>query len=341
MVSHANNHAFDYGSEGVLETIEHGERAGIALSGSGKDLQAARHAAVCSVADKRVAHLSMAEAFIPYGRASRSRPDMRGRPGVNPLALEGESSIGITSGVAAFMKRIDGLLGRDTERYGLGTFRRFGKRFVVGERMNLRRGRRLAEADRQGNLDAIESAAASADLTVVSLHSHFDRGWRSDFLRDAVAAGADVVLIHGAHEVGGIEIVDGRPVFHSLGDFAFQIEQVAVFPSDAYDQVGLDDTAGPADLVRHRDRRSLVDTRTTFEGCAARIRYDAAMRPTISLLPLDLQFDAKVPHRGRPQLAAPQLGEAIIREIAQKSRKFGTRIDYDPVTNTGVVDCYA
>jgi poly-gamma-glutamate capsule biosynthesis protein CapA/YwtB (metallophosphatase superfamily) len=42
MLAHANNHAFDYGASGVLETIDHVERAGLVLAGSGPDLQRAR-----------------------------------------------------------------------------------------------------------------------------------------------------------------------------------------------------------------------------------------------------------------------------------------------------------
>ena len=42
MLSHANNHAFDYGSTAVLETLSMPEKAGLVIAGSGKDLQAAR-----------------------------------------------------------------------------------------------------------------------------------------------------------------------------------------------------------------------------------------------------------------------------------------------------------
>ena len=38
MVANANNHTFDYGSEGVLENLDNVARAGLVLGGSGKDL---------------------------------------------------------------------------------------------------------------------------------------------------------------------------------------------------------------------------------------------------------------------------------------------------------------
>ena len=34
MLAHANNHAFDYGAVGILETAEHAEREGLIIAGS-------------------------------------------------------------------------------------------------------------------------------------------------------------------------------------------------------------------------------------------------------------------------------------------------------------------
>jgi poly-gamma-glutamate synthesis protein (capsule biosynthesis protein) len=36
MLAHANNHSFDYGSSGIVETLEHAERAGLLVAGSDK-----------------------------------------------------------------------------------------------------------------------------------------------------------------------------------------------------------------------------------------------------------------------------------------------------------------
>lgn len=91
MLAHANNHTFDYGSSAVLETIEHVERAGLVIGGSGPDLQEARSPRYVDCDGGRVGLVSMAATFSSYGRASRSRPDMRGRPGLNPLTLNGRT----------------------------------------------------------------------------------------------------------------------------------------------------------------------------------------------------------------------------------------------------------
>ena len=42
----------------------------------------------------------------------------------------------------------------------------------------------------------------------------------------AIDAGADLVMGHGPHVVQGIEVYDGKPVFHSLGNFTFGWEKM-------------------------------------------------------------------------------------------------------------------
>lgn len=83
MVSAANNHSFDYGAIGVLETIKNIKDAGISIAGIGKDLQAAISPAVFENSKGVVGLVSVTSSFQQYGIASRSRPDMHGRPGPN------------------------------------------------------------------------------------------------------------------------------------------------------------------------------------------------------------------------------------------------------------------
>jgi poly-gamma-glutamate capsule biosynthesis protein CapA/YwtB (metallophosphatase superfamily) len=93
--------------------------------------------------------------------------------------------------------------------------------------------RDLAEAAR-----IVGDAARDADLVVVSFHGgaegadrqHVpygpeqflgeDRGDLRAFARAVIAAGADLVLGHGPHVVRGMEVVGGRLVAYSLGNFA-------------------------------------------------------------------------------------------------------------------------
>ncbi len=84
----------------------------------------------------------------------------------------------------------------------------------------------------------VAQAKAAADLVVVSVHGgaegadrqHVppgreeflgeDRGDLRAFARTVVAAGADLVIGHGPHVVRGMEVLRGRLVAYSLGNFA-------------------------------------------------------------------------------------------------------------------------
>jgi hypothetical protein len=93
--------------------------------------------------------------------------------------------------------------------------------------------RDLAEAAR-----IVGAAAEEAELVLVSFHGGAEgadrqhvppgkeeflgehRGDLRAFARAVVAAGADLVLGHGPHVVRGMEVLDGRLVAYSLGNFA-------------------------------------------------------------------------------------------------------------------------
>jgi poly-gamma-glutamate capsule biosynthesis protein CapA/YwtB (metallophosphatase superfamily) len=92
--------------------------------------------------------------------------------------------------------------------------------------------------DLAGVRRTVEAAAAEADVVLVSVHGgaegrdaeHVpagpetflgeDRGDLRAFARASVEAGADLVLGHGPHVVRGMEVIGGRLVAYSLGNFA-------------------------------------------------------------------------------------------------------------------------
>ena len=75
-------------------------------------------------------------------------------------------------------------------------------------------------------VDAVEAAAARADVVVVTIHWlwELEAEPRPDDRARAeamVAAGADVVFGHHPHRLGAVELIDGRPVFWTLGNFVW------------------------------------------------------------------------------------------------------------------------
>jgi poly-gamma-glutamate synthesis protein (capsule biosynthesis protein) len=338
LVAHANNHAFDYGSTGVLETLAHVEAAGLVLAGSGRDLQQARAPRYLTRAGTTLGLVAMASTFIQYGKASRSRPDLHGRPGVNPLPLTRKRVIEVTPRMAGLLQRLARLHGKRIRRAHGPDFRVFGRRFRIADENRRISGRRTQGPDAAANLEAIAEAARHAELTVASVHAHLQGSWLSRFAREALAAGADLVFCHGPHKLGGIELVAGKPIFYGLGDFAFQVDRIVRHPAESYERLGLGDEATSADLQRAAwESGSPASKRHSYQGCAAALRYRDGRLAEIRLLPLDLQFDAAPEARGRPRWADPGLGRAIIERIAQQSRRLGTRIRFDESRNQGSV----
>ncbi|MDQ3549439.1 MAG: CapA family protein, partial [Chloroflexota bacterium] len=81
----AHNHSLDYGVEGVLATIERLDARGVCHAGLGRNLGEARMPAFYDTSRGSVALLSCSSTFGRGYQAGEQRPDMQGRPGLNPL----------------------------------------------------------------------------------------------------------------------------------------------------------------------------------------------------------------------------------------------------------------
>lgn len=319
MLGHANNHSFDYGSIGILETHSIAKETGLVVAGSGKDLQDARKPVYLERNGVRTGLVAMASTFTPYGAASRSRPDIHGRPGLNPLRMPS-----------------DGRLFRlfnEVQRNLLDMLARCGISM---------RGIRLGTIDKrdlEANLGAIREAAAKADYVVVSVHTHGPGPWLEDFAHQAVDAGADIFFAHGAHTFAGLEIYKDRPIFYGLGNFAFESPSERL-PSEAYEQVGLTDDDGPMDVEDRRTqsgKRGFPARREVWEGIEAQVIFRADRLERIEIIPLDLGFGKPLIVLGLPTVANRVLGEHIIKNFSQWSLRYGTRVDYLPEKGVGII----
>ena len=116
----------------MLENLDNVARAGLVLAGSGKDLQAARAPAYFAHPDGTVALVSTASTFTPYGKASRSRSDLHGRPGLNPLATEPGRYLELPPSAAHAAWGAAELLGLPRRRLDDEWFELFGVRIRSG-----------------------------------------------------------------------------------------------------------------------------------------------------------------------------------------------------------------
>ncbi len=99
--------------------------------------------------------------------------------------------------------------------------------FATDDRAGIRDG-----DDTPSMVAAVEAAAAQADLVVVAVHwgVELDTTPRPEDVERAkamIAAGADIIFGHHPHRLQPLDVVDGRPVFWSLGNFVWPNFSVA------------------------------------------------------------------------------------------------------------------
>ncbi len=187
IISFAGNHCLDWGNEAFFETLQHLAEAGLAVVGVGKDIATARKPVIRTMADgTRVAVLAYSS-ILPLAYWAEER-----RPGCAPMRAH--------------------TLYEQVEHDQPGTPARIHTWAHAGDLAAM-------QAD-------IRAAKQQADVVLVSHHwgIHFVRAVIADYQREvaraAITAGADAILGHHAHILKGIECIDGRPVFHSLCNFA-------------------------------------------------------------------------------------------------------------------------
>jgi Bacterial capsule synthesis protein PGA_cap len=357
LVSCANNHAYDYSEAGLLATIAHLDRAGIAHAGSGHNLAQARAPGYLDTRHGRIALVAMTATFRPWNKAGAQRADLRGRPGINPFTAA--TTYTVDGDTFAALKRMSHALGfEQTRERDRGHF--YSEREAPAEQAEemtlfgqcIRRGATFAAesageaADIEDNLRAIREARRMADWVIVSFHSH-DFAQKSmaaartraelaepaeyvaAFAHAAIDAGADVFAGHGSHTPLGIELYRGRPIFYSLGSLVLENETVPVFPAEAYARFDLGADATPADFLDARTsggKKGHVAHAPFWENIAVSCRFASGKLASIALHPLDQGFARPRPQRGRPVLADAAMAERIIARVARLSQPYGTAV---------------
>ena len=354
MVSCANSHAFDYGEEGVMQTIQYLDQVGIAHSGTGRNLQEARSPAYLDTPSGRVGLVAVTSHFAEWAVAGEQRSDTSGRPGVNPLGYKTTYEVD-AQGIKA-LRRLGAALGVDSAKErkrntGIpippdapNSYSFLGHHFVTGETFAIRTSPN--EQDLRENLKQVREARHMADWVVVSLHCHQMGGSTlltarvrsgmeepADFVRDfahqSIDEGADIFIGHGLQVPLGIEIYKGKPIFYGLGSFVFQLETIRFLPQEAYARFGLDHTATPVDFVKARYLNDTIghpaDPLQWQQVCAV-CHYRGGILNEIRLYPLDLGHGKSRSQRGRPLIADDELGEKIINRIARLSKGLGAEV---------------
>ncbi|HEX5279273.1 MAG TPA: CapA family protein [Micropepsaceae bacterium] len=275
LISLANNHAFDLKTFGIENAIATADKLGLVHAGTGNNISEADAPAYLRTPKGTVALVAIASGLVPEGGSATAS-----RPGVNELRVEADKP---------------------------------------------------NPEDAQRILRNIREARQHADYVVVYEHNHvFDKpfntllqeelperleppGWLKTWTHDEVDAGADIIVMHGAPLLHGVQIYKGKPIFFDLGNFIFQ--------------------APPANTN--------LDEPIDWESVVAYVQFRGRKLLSVTFRPLALNKigegtpDVHDEHtnnlflqtRGLPRPASGEQAHYILERLADLSRPFGTKLE--------------
>ena len=361
LVSRANNHALDWGLEGMRETGRRVAAAGLVQAGAGEDAaEAAAPRYYASPNNGKIGLVSLASTFRPTTNAlpvSAGAP--RGRPGINglnlaetfvldSLAYEHIATIaclfaGATPCPVSPRPAAVELFGANIRAAGNGETP-FSHRYDP------------APEDLARIMAGVRSAKPTARYLIVAIHAHEHDSdedppgsWEAPaaFLRtlahQAIDNGADAFVATGIHHVGGIEIYRGKAIFYGLGNFFWSDVQLPL-SADLYESASnreyLERSFTHPERVTDADLSLLMNANSTFATVGARainrtfhsvltrtVYDDATQRvKEIRLYPIDLGYGEKLMSSGVPRRAGVAIANLVLDRIIRLSGDSGIRI---------------
>lgn len=319
LMSRANNHALDWGLEGMRETSRILDESGIVHAGVGENLAQAGAARFLETARGRVAMLSFTTTFTPMSRACDPAGEAPGRPGLNPLRLT--KRVLVPLDLFEGLKRIrDALPATDFK------LNRNNPNEVSFPGVNFRAGHKPGysyepnQQDVTNILRNVRRAKQFSDFALVTNHDH-EPGNQSaepaDYERSLahtiIDAGADAYVGHGPHRLRGIEIYKDRPIFYSLGNFFYDdlrtpvgADQFAVIGKDPMVDTDADVTA--SEEANGDPAWEGFQDPVYYESIIAVSRFANNTLAELRLYPVELGYSMRFANRGLPRLVSgPQV----------------------------------
>ena len=289
LVSQANNHALDFGPEGLKECLQALDQANITHAGAGTTLAEAHAPGTLELAGHktRVALLSYMRYWTAkYRSKDASAPSLATiDPAVILVAKDGK------------VEAVEGPQEADVKT-------------MEDDIVLARRHADLLLVSLHNHDVTHHRAYGIQDTTPPNEEIMFRR---------AVEAGADFVLGTGPHVLRGIEIYKGRPIFYSLGDFIYQYRTPERIPADILHQRDIE-MPRPTN-VSVWDRR---ESQEVLQTVMVRMVTNQGKLKRIQLLPITI--DDEGPLYGVPRLANSQRGAEILALMQKLSAPYGTKI---------------
>ncbi len=283
LLSLANNHSWDLRVPGIQNTIEEANRRSLAHAGTGNTLEQAAEPAYLRTSKGTVALVAMASGLVRPGASATPS-----RPGENELRVE------------------------------------------AGNKPNEEDARRI--------LQSIRDAGRRADLVIVYQHNHvYDKpfatifaeelpdrlappAWIKKWAHAEIDAGANIVVMHGAPVVQGVEIYRGQLILYDLGNFIFNLpltEATTLLEPMVWE------SAVVSVEFQGKNLRS-VSFRPSALNLMGQGQVDTQDDHPYSLPEFPRPFIAT---RGLPKAATGEQARYILERLAASSRPFGTEVE--------------
>lgn len=340
LLSNNNNHAFDFDMKGFTDTLDVIEKSGVPFAGTGRDLPSASRPAYLDTKDGKAALISVCASFTPPSPAGNPTDIYPGRPGINPLNYS--TTICVTKKQADVLKEIADETGVNRRAE---IARKEGYQPPLPENVFEFSSLKLKIADKCGTettlskkdmariLDSIKEAKQNADFVILSLHNHCVTGEKEDvpeFLREfchiVIENGVGAVICHGPHLLRGLEIYNGAPIFHSLGDFVLELSNIQSAPADFYEKCGVSTDKTIKELLDIRSnggKRGLMFDRRMFCTVIPYFEVKDGRVTSLEMLPVELGFDETDDRRGIPLVAKDLY---FVDKFKELSEVFGTKM---------------
>jgi poly-gamma-glutamate capsule biosynthesis protein CapA/YwtB (metallophosphatase superfamily) len=357
ILSLAQNHSMDWGTAGLLSTIKACNKAGIAVAGTGRDLEEARGPVFLEKDRGRVALVAISSGNSAMEWAGLGKGEIPGRPGVNPLRLSmkyevdhataeqyqaGAKKLGVLSVSRTNPQEFNFTPGQNTGATGYSAFT-----WVDGDKFEIST---VGHAkDIEGNLRSIDEARQMADFVMVAHHNSVSEGSRGDtpckfvvdFAKKAIDAGADMYIGHGWHTALGIEIYKNKPIIYGLGNFFWQSSYIPRKPADQYESYGYDmdqlTTLHPAIGNLH----PAGNEHWTY-GALYQFKFENKKLTEIRLHPVEMgmDFSGEKPRvvrqigsgprpylDGSPRMASGASAQKILERLQKLCATYGTKLE--------------
>ena len=292
LISTSNNHSFDMGPAGLQNTLKEATARKLVHAGTGNTMAEASAPAYLKTPNGTVALIAQASGM----QKAAARATANG-PGVNEMRV-------FTT---------DGKPNEATTELPDGS---------------------INVADKEDSariLNSIREAKAHADLVIVYEHNHvlanrpfmetYANGlperlhpdkWLIDWTHKEIDAGADIIVMHGAPVLLGVQIYHGKPIFYDLGNFIYNLPPTLTT---------LDEPINWVSAVAYVQFKGKKLQSVTLQPIV--LNNVGKGQPDIHDAEDDNQFTAT---RGLPSAAKGMQATDILKRIADISKPFGTKI---------------